>query len=206
MSANDVFVTGTDTNAGKTVLSALLCAALGYTYWKPIQTGTIEGSDREAVMKYAGIAEAQTVPEVYRFEPPLSPHLAASMAGVAIELDRIVRPSAAGPLVIEGAGGVLVPLNERDLMIDLMRRLDAAVLLAARTSLGTINHTLLSVRALRSAGIGLKGVVMIGEPNEENRRAIERYGEVPVVGCIPPLPVINRAVLIDVYARCFDLR
>src|SRR5438477_2834656 len=130
MPDNDLFVTGTDTNVGKTVLSATLCAGLGYTYWKPIQTGTIEGCDRDSVMKYAGIPETQTIPEVYRFEPPVSPHLAAQMGGVRIDLEKIVRPATDAALVIEGAGGVLAPVNERDLMIDLMRRLDAPVILA----------------------------------------------------------------------------
>jgi dethiobiotin synthase len=204
MSANDLFVTGTDTNVGKTVLSALLCAALDCGYWKPIQTGTSEGSDRQAVMAYAGISEERTVPEVYCFEPPVSPHLASRMAAQRIELDSIVRPEIANSLVIEGAGGVLVPINENDLMIDLMLRLGAPVVLATRTTLGTINHTLLSIRALREAGLNLKGVVMIGAANNENRRAIEDYGEVAVIGWIPMLPNIHRMALLDVYNRYFQ--
>jgi dethiobiotin synthase len=203
MSANDLFVTGTDTNVGKTVLSALLCAALDRHYWKPIQTGTSEGSDRDAVMTYAGLSETQTFSESYRFEQPVSPHLAARMAGARIDLDTIVRPSTDSRLVIEGAGGVLVPINERDLMIDLMLRLNAPVLVAARTSLGTINHTLLSVRVLREAGVRVKGVVMIGAANDENRRAIEYYGDVAVLGWIPVLPGIDREQLIGVYNRYF---
>src|SRR5262245_48568873 len=155
MPSTDLFVTGTDTNVGKTVLSALLCAALGHVYWKPIQTGTIEGWDREAVMRYAGIPETQTLPEAYQFEPPVSPHLAAAKAGTRISLDAIRRPAVDSPLVIEGAGGVLVPVNERGLMIDLMRKLGVPIVLATRTSLGTINHTLLSIRALREAGLAV---------------------------------------------------
>src|SRR6185436_11185500 len=187
MLGSDLFVTGTDTNVGKTILSAMLCAGLGYSYWKPIQTGTIEGSDRESVMRYAGIPESKTLPEVYRFEPPVSPHLAARLAGVRIDLASIRRPQVATPLVIEGAGGVLVPINERDLMIDLMKSLGAPVVLAARTTLGTINHTLLSIQALRNADLKLKGVVLIGEENEENRFAIEHYGSVKVLARIPSL-------------------
>jgi dethiobiotin synthetase len=201
---SDLFVTGTDTNVGKTVLSALLCAALGHVYWKPIQTGTREGSDREAVMRYAAIPETQTAREVYRFDEPVSPHLAALMAGTRIELDSIVRPAVPEPIVIEGAGGVLVPVNEKELMIDVMRRLAAPIVLAARTSLGTINHTLLSVRAVRDARLDLKGVVMIGEPNQENRRAIEHYGKVRVIGEIPPLPRIDRAALLEIWHSRFS--
>src|SRR5215471_4374730 len=123
ISASDLFITGTDTNVGKTVLSALLCAALHRSYWKPIQTGIIEGSDRAAVMTYAGISEAQALSEIYRFEPPVSPHLAARMAGMRIDLNNVVRPATPNSLIIEGAGGVLVPINDRQLMIDLMLHL-----------------------------------------------------------------------------------
>jgi dethiobiotin synthase len=205
MSSNDIFVTGTDTGVGKTVLSALLCAALGHVYWKPIQTGTREDSDRASVIRYARLPETQIVPEAYAFEEPVSPHLAAAIAGSHIDLEAIVRPQVPVPLVIEGAGGVMVPISEGALMIDLMRRLGAAVLLAARTSLGTINHTLLSIRALREAGLELKGVVMIGEPNRENRLAIEHYGGVRVVGQIPPLNPLNREALLAVWRSRFSL-
>ncbi len=204
MPASDLFITGTDTNVGKTVLCATLCAGLGYSYWKPVQTGTVESSDRDAVIRYAGIPESQTAPEIYRFEPPVSPHLAARRAGIRIEIDRFRRPAMDAPLVIEGAGGILVPLNEDHLMLDLMRRLGAPVVLAARTTLGTINHTLLSVHALRHAGIALKGVVMIGDPDEDNRRAIEHYGDVRVAGEIPMLQEICRHTLLDVFNRHFD--
>src|SRR5262245_48560811 len=112
---NDLFITGTDTNVGKTVLSATLCAALGRKYWKPVQTGTIEGTDCQSVRQYAGLGDEQTFSESYRFEPPVSPHLAARLAGARIQLDAIERPAVDEPLVIEGAGGVMVPLNEKDL-------------------------------------------------------------------------------------------
>ena len=109
----DLFVTCTDTNVGKTVLSALLVAALDATYWKPIQTGSSEGTDRQSVMRWAEIPEEKTLPECYCFEPPVSPHLAAKKSGVKIRLDRIHRPALAtsGALIAEGAGGVLVPIN-----------------------------------------------------------------------------------------------
>jgi dethiobiotin synthetase len=116
-----LFVTGTDTNVGKTVLSALLVAALNGTYWKPIQTGSREGTDRQQVMQWADIPESRTVAECYCFEPPVSPHLAAAAAGVTIELGRIQRPQGAlGPLIVEGAGGVMVPINDSATMLDLM--------------------------------------------------------------------------------------
>src|SRR5262245_26855611 len=151
----DIFITGTDTGVGKTLLSALLVAALDRKYWKPIQTGASEGTDRATVVKWAGITAEQTYPESYIFNPPVSPHLAAREKGTVIDLQRIQRPAAAEAIVIEGAGGVLVPINDNEVMLDLIRQLGAPVLVAARTTLGTINHTLLTVAAIRNANISL---------------------------------------------------
>jgi len=200
----DLFITGTDTAVGKTVLSALLVAALERKYWKPVQTGATEGTDRETVMKLAGVDPKQTFPESYLFDAPVSPHLAASRQGAVIDLRRIRRPESSDPLVIEGAGGLMVPINDESFMIDLMRQLDAPVVVAARTALGTINHTLLTVKAIRDAQLDLRGVVMIGKEDADNRRAVERYGNVPVVGFIPWLETIDRAVLRSVFQRHFD--
>src|SRR5207247_7857524 len=141
----DLFITGTDTGVGKTLLSALLVAALGRKYWKPIQTGACAGTDRETVIKWTGIATAGAYPESYLFDPPVSPHLAAEQQGTAIDIATIQRPSSADELIIEGAGGVLVPINSDGTMLDLMRHLGAPVVVASRTVLGTINHTLLTI-------------------------------------------------------------
>jgi dethiobiotin synthetase len=204
----DLFVTGTDTNVGKTVLSALLVAALDATYWKPIQTGSSEGTDRQSVMRWAEIPEEKTLPECYCFEPPVSPHLAAKKGGVKIRLDRIRRPALAtiGALIAEGAGGVLVPINDSETMLDVMRHLAMPVLIASRTALGTINHTLLTVKALRDAGIEIRGVVMIGKENRPNERAVEQYGEVPIAGRIPLLAKIDRSALLNVFRSDFDAK
>ena len=202
--SSDVFVTGTDTNVGKTLLSAVLVAALNRRYWKPIQTGASEGTDRETVISCTGIAAEDALQETYVFDPPVSPHLAAKEKGITIDLQRIRRPASERPIVIEGAGGVFVPINDQAFMLDLMRHLDVPVVLAARTALGTINHTLLSVFALREHKISLSGVVMIGTKNEENRIAIERYGNVPVIGSIPWLEKIDRRVLVSVFEAQFD--
>ena len=203
---NGYFVTGTDTNVGKTVLSALLVAALDAIYWKPVQTGVIEGTDRESVRSWTAVPEEQLAPEIYRFDPPVSPHLAARQAGVRIALDSIVFPEApAGrKWVVEGAGGVLVPINESDMMRDLMRHLGLPVVIASRTALGTINHTLLTIAALRDAHLNVHGVVLIGEENLENRRAIEQYGNVRLLGHIPILKQIHRAALLETYENYFD--
>jgi dethiobiotin synthetase len=202
------FVTGTDTNVGKTVLSALLVAALDAVYWKPVQTGASEGTDRESVRRWTEVPPDRLPAERYQFDPPVSPHFASREAGVRIDLDAFELPGAlAGrKWIVEGAGGVMVPLNERDLMRDLMVRIGFPVIVAARTALGTINHTLLTLAALREASVAICGVALIGDENVENRRAIEHYGNISVVGHIPILEKINRTALLDVYEKHFDHR
>jgi dethiobiotin synthase len=200
----DLFITATDTGVGKTLLSALLVAALNRCYWKPIQTGASEGTDRRSVIRWAGIEPEQAMPETYVFAPPVSPHLAARQAGTIIDLRRISRPASPSPLIIEGAGGILVPVSDDAFMIDVMRKLDTPIVLTARTALGTINHTLLSIAAIRAANLQLRGVVMSGKENQENRRAVERYGNVPVIGVIPWLDTIDRTTLVTVFCECFD--
>lgn len=204
--AERFFVTGTDTRVGKSAVSALLCAALDAIYWKPIQTGSREGTDRNTVMRLARLPRTQTLPESYIFSPPVSPHLAARMAGRQIELRKIRAPeiSASESLIAEGAGGALVPINRTQLMTDLMRHLGFPVLLVSRTSLGTINHTLLSLAALRVARLEIRGVILVGTPNLENRKAIEHYGDVGVIGWIPLLKKVDRRALLDAYKKHFN--
>jgi len=204
MTMPDLFVTGTDTGVGKTLLSALLVAAQDLDYWKPIQTGASEGTDRQTVLMCAGIAAERAHPEAYIFDPPVSPHLAAELKGVEIEIERIVRPPTSKRLVIEGAGGVLVPINSQLFMLDLARHLQTSVVVASRTALGTINHTLLTIAAVRKAELEITGVVMIGKENKENFHAVERYGNVPVVGWIPWLERVDRETLRTAFKRHFD--
>ncbi len=200
------FVTGTDTNVGKTVLSALLVNALDAAYWKPVQTGAREGTDRESVRAWSEATEDRLPLERYRFDPPVSPHMASREAGVRISLDAFEFPAvpADREWIVEGAGGVMVPLNESDLMRDLILRIGFPVIVAARTALGTINHTLLTLAALREARVTICGVALIGNENIENRRAIEHYGNIRVIGQIPLLKNIDRAALLDVYEKQFD--
>ena len=199
------FITGTDTGVGKTTVSTLLCAALDAIYWKPIQTGTRAGSDRATVIRLASLPRNRTLPEVYRFAPPVSPHLAAERAGVRIDLRKIRLPQIPPRenLIVEGAGGALVPINSTQLMTDLMSHLGLSVLLVARTTLGTINHTLLSIAALRAARLDLRGVILSGKPNRESRRAIEHYGKIEVLGAVPPLKKMNRAIFCEIFRRHF---
>ena len=200
------FVTGTDTNVGKTVLSALLVAALNAVYWKPVQTGAIESTDREAVRRWTGAEEERLPPERFRFDPPVSPHLAAREAGITITLDAFEFPAAPAnrKWIVEGAGGVMAPLNDHELMRDLILRIGFPAVVAARTSLGTINHTLLTLSALREARIPIHGVALIGDENMENRRAIEHYGDIEVIGAVPRLTKINRGVLKHTFRKNFQ--
>ncbi len=194
------FVTGTDTNVGKTVVSAALIGALRrrqppVRYWKPIQTGIEADDDTRTVRELADCSDAEIFDAGYRLEKPLSPHLSAKLAGIKIEIDEIAslfdQESSDCVWVVEGAGGVFVPLNERDLIIDLMAVLKLPVVIAARSGLGTINHTLLTVEALRNRQLEIAGVVMNGEPNTENRRAIEHFGRVKILGELPFIHNLN---------------
>lgn len=200
------FVTGTDTGVGKTAVSALLCAALDAIYWKPIQTGSREGTDRSTVMRLAGLPRSRTLSESYIFSPPVSPHLAARLARAHIEFRKIAPPQiAAGQtLVAEGAGGAMVPINRTQLTTDLMRHLGFPVLLVSRTTLGTINHSLLSLAALRAARLKICGVILVGKANLENRRAIEHYGGIAVIGWLPFLKTLDRRALLAAYKKHFD--
>lgn len=182
-----VFVTGTDTGIGKTVLcAALLRRYSGARYWKPVQTGIEADDDTAEVRRLSG---GPVRDQGVRLRNAVSPHLAAERAGIRIELDHLtewtLNASEQDRWVVEGAGGVLVPLNESHTMAHLMLRLALPVVLAARATLGTINHTLLSLEAMRARLLHVAGVVMIGEPNRDNRAAIERYGKVAVLGEMP---------------------
>jgi dethiobiotin synthase len=197
-----VFVTGTDTGVGKTVVSAGLVRALrpaGVGYWKPVQTGIEQDNDTEMVRYLAGCVEAEVWDHGVRLERPVSPHLAARLAGRTVTVDGVAadRPRDASRFwVVEGAGGVLVPLNDRELMVDLMAALALPIVIAARSGLGTINHTLLTVAALRARALPIAGIVLVGEPNPENLAAIEaRAGGVRVLAELPVLAPLDPALL-----------
>jgi dethiobiotin synthetase/malonyl-CoA O-methyltransferase len=181
-----IFVTGTDTNIGKTFVSMLLCKHLNATYFKPIQTGEEKDADFLAVH----CPHIKIIPSVYDFPEPVSPHLAAKMAQAHIDINHIALPSHS-PLIVEGAGGVLVPLNQEASMIDLIARWKIPTLVVAKSGLGTINHTCLTLEALRRRHIPIMGVVMNKGINTHNKQAIEYYGGVPVIAEIPDFTDTN---------------
>ena len=187
-----VFVTGTDTDAGKTVASAWLCLHAGADYWKPIQSGHPPDRDADVVARLSG---AHVHPERHLLRAPLSGHDAAKLEGKRIDLDDFRLPATSRPLVIEGAGGVLVPINESATTLDLIERLGAPVIIAARSTLGTINHTCLTLMALRARHVPVLGVVLSGPLNSGNRAGIEHFGNVKILAELPPLEPLTREAL-----------
>lgn len=198
---NRLFITGTGTGVGKTVVSAILVAGLQGRYWKPVQCGLDEITDTQWVREYTGMPESCFYPETYRLKHPLSPHTAAAKEGVDIKLDNFHIPGLKEqePLIVEGAGGIMVPLNDHHFMLDLIKKLNFPVLLVTSSLLGTINHTLLSLEQMKRDKIDVFGVVMNGPKNPENRKAIEHFGKVDVCGEIEHLPTINRKKLIECF-------
>ena len=197
-----LFVTGTDTGVGKTVVSAALLRRYGeeapLRYWKPIQTGVPPDDDTAEVRRLAAGAGGEVVDGGIRLPDPVSPHLAAARAGETIDLEPLVARAAGEPdarWIVEGAGGLLVPINRFALMADLIGRLGLATLVVARSTLGTINHTLLTLEALRARSLAVAGVVMVGDPDRDNREAITRYGRVDVLGELPRLEPLSAAAL-----------
>lgn len=196
-------VTGTDTGVGKTVVAAALCALTGAPYWKPVQAGLGDGTDRERVLALSGLHANDVLTEAYCLANPCSPHQAAAMDGVTIDPERLTPPD--GPVVIEGAGGVLVPLTETLVYADLFARWGLPVVLVARTALGTINHSLLSLEALRSRNVPVAGIVFVGEENGESERIICALGHVRRIGRLPWIDPLDAANLRVTAAANLDL-
>jgi dethiobiotin synthase len=192
------FVTGTDTDVGKTVVSAWLVGRLGASYWKPVQAGNHPETDSEIVRRLSGAPPERILTEAYVLAEPIAPHEAARRAGTTIDVAKLIPPACDGPLVVEGAGGLLVPLDDKAYVIDLASELHLPIVLVARSTIGTINHTLLSIEAIRRRGLPLAGVVVNGPETPHNRAAIERYGKVEIIAEIPWLDQISPAVLMAI--------
>lgn len=201
---NGVIVTGTDTGIGKTVFSAALAGAWLGHYWKPVQAGLDEETDSETVRRLSGLPRHRIIPEAYRLQAPLSPHRAAELEDLTISRRAFELP-AVSPLVIEGAGGLMVPLRRDWLAIDLFMEWQLPIVLCTRTSLGTINHTLLSIEALRLRDLPLLGVAFLGDANEDSETTICEMGGVRRLGRLPILKDLNRDNLAQAFAQNFDL-
>ncbi len=195
------FVTGTDTGIGKTFVSAMLMSALDASYWKPIQAGLDEETDTEFVQRVAEVYSSKIISERYRLETPMSPHAAADIDGISISLKDFELPEFdTKHLIVEGAGGLIVPINWEETVLDLIECLKLPVLLVARSSLGTLNHTLLSIEALRNRNIEVFGVILNGEKHHSNKETIEHFGKIPVFE-VEPQENVNRYSLIEQFNR-----
>ncbi|MBF0380570.1 MAG: dethiobiotin synthase [Magnetococcales bacterium] len=197
-SLGNVFVTGTDTDVGKSVASAWLLNRFGGDYWKPIQSGLSGVTDVEFVMGLSGLTADRVHPSTFNLTEPLSPHASARLDGVSINLEDFSLPSSNNSLVVEGAGGLMVPLNKKEFIVDLIELLSLPVVLVVRSGLGTINHTLLSLMLLRQRGIEIAGVIMNGSLNRGNREAIIEYGKVDIIAEIPILDPLTKEKLAKV--------
>lgn len=201
-------VTGTDTGIGKTVATAMLMLALDAVYWKPVQSGTADGTDTATVMALTGLGPGRFLPERWVLTEPLSPHRSAELDGVEIDAEALVLPARRPRepvLIVEGAGGLMVPLNRRTLFIDVFQRWDVPVVLCARTILGTINHSLLSIEALKRRNVPLLGILFIGDAAPDNEQTICAFGGVKRLGRLPMLPTLNAPALATAFAENFHL-
>ena len=205
MSGSTIVVTGTDTDVGKTVFAAALAGALGASYWKPIQAGLDPRSDADSVAALAGLPSASILREAYRLSTPCSPHRAAEIDGVTIEPDRLVIPHVDGSLVIEGAGGVLVPITRHLLFADLFARWACPAVIVARTELGTINHSLLSIGALRQRGVPILGIAFVGDAQPDSETTIVSLGGVRRLGRLARIDPLDARTLAAAFAAQFDL-
>ena len=199
-------VTGTDTNVGKTIFCAALVGALRGYYWKPIQCGNLQDTDSTIVARLSNIPQANILPESYRLSGAFSPHRSAELDGIVIDPPSLKPPSVDGPLLIEGAGGLMVPLTRSFLQLDLFAQWKLPLILVARTSLGTINHTLLSLSALRIQSVPLLGVVFVGEENPDTQNIICKIGQARYLGRLPLLSKLNSESLFSSFSSSFSLK
>jgi dethiobiotin synthase len=204
--SNACIIAGTDTDVGKTVFAAMLMLALDANYWKPIQCGVIDGVDTKTVQKYTGLPERRFFAEKYILSAALAPHRAAEIDNVEINPAVLKPPISDAPLLIEAAGGLMVPLTRDTLQIDQFKRWNLPVILCARTGLGTLNHTLLSVEALKKRDISLHGIAFIGDENRDNMKTIAEFTGEKILGRLPKLPEINERTLMMAFAENFRLQ
>ncbi len=200
-----IVITGTDTGIGKTVFAATLTDALAGCYWKPVQSGLDGETDSETVGRLGRIEARRILPEAYRLATPVSPHFSARLDGVTILPESLSPPPVDAPLVIEGAGGLLVPLTERTVFADVFARWRVPVVLCARTGLGTINHTLLSLEALRVRSIPVLGIAFIGDEQADTENIIEQLGRVRVLGRLPRLDPLTPDALRRAFREHFQV-
>ncbi len=196
-----LFITGISTDVGKTIASAIITEALEADYWKPVQAGELENSDSHKVKSLVSNQKSQFYPNSYALQTPASPHLAAELDGIKINLKQINEPQTDNHLVIEGAGGILVPLNEKDCIIDLIRP-EYKVIVVSRHYLGSINHTLLTIEAIRNRGLTVAGILFSGNENKSTEELILNKTGIQCIGRIEEEPYFDPNVIRE-YADLF---
>jgi dethiobiotin synthetase len=194
---NKYFITGIGTNVGKTIVSAILTEALKADYWKPVQSGVADGTDKGLVSSLITNTTSVCHNESYSFQEPASPHLAASLENQKIKLEQMHLPDTQNDLIIEGAGGILVPLNDSNYVIDLAQEFEADVILVCRNYLGCINHSLLSIDYLVKNNFPVKGLVLVGNFDKAVKLAITNYSELPVLAEIPEMSEISKETILN---------
>ena len=198
-----IFVTGIGTDIGKTVTSAIVVEALKADYWKPVQAGTYYSTDSENVKKWISNDKTVIHPESYKLREHKSPHEASEIEGVTLDYEKIILPQTNNTLVIEGAGGVMVPVNKHHFIIDLIKKFDAEAIIVIQNYLGSINHSLLTIDALKSRGIKILGLVFNGSPHAPSQQIIESYSGLRTISWITKEPTINKEVILK-YAKDFE--
>ncbi|MBK7183219.1 MAG: dethiobiotin synthase [Bacteroidetes bacterium] len=198
-----IFVTGIGTDVGKTLVSSILVEALQADYWKPVQTGSFFSTDTAKVQKWISNTVSQIHPETYCLKQYMSPHAAAELEGTEIKLENINIPATDKTLIIEGAGGLMVPLNRSEFMIDMITKFDAEVILVVQNYLGSINHTLLSVEALKSRGLNVLGLIFNGPPHQLSEDIILDTTKLKLLGRINKETDLDKSV-ISRYAKAFE--
>ncbi len=189
-----LFITGIGTDVGKTIASAIITEALEADYWKPVQAGDLENSDSHKVKSFLSNEKTVIHPNSYALNTPASPHLAAELDGIVIDLKKIIEPETENHLVIEGAGGVFVPLNDTDCVIDLIQN-EYKVIVVSRHYLGSINHTLLTIEALLSRKIAIAGIVFSGDENKATEEIIVSKTGIKCIGRIVQEPYFDKNVI-----------
>lgn len=197
----NLFITGIGTNVGKTVVSAILTEALQADYWKPIQSGVAEGKDSDTVKSLISNTKTVFHPETYLLQEPLSPHFAAKLDGVEIELDKIKLPVTINHLIIEGAGGLLVPVNATQYVIDIAKQLDCEIVLVISSYLGCINHSLLSIDYLKRSHFKIKALVFNGEFESEVKQSIINYSPESKIIDIPSLNNLTKQQVLEISTK-----
>ena len=197
MSNKKYFVTGIGTGIGKTIVSAILTEKLKADYWKPVQAGELDNSDTTKVKSLVSNSQSVFHPETYALTQPFSPHKSAAIDGMVIDMQRFVAPKTNNNLIIEGAGGLMVPLNNQFLVIDLIKQLNAEVILVSQNYLGSINHTLLSIQTLKQYKIPIAGIIFNGDSNANSEEYILNYTCIKLLGRIPNYSNITKADIIQ---------